>query len=63
VAKALMFVQFPHPGSEHHPTGPWMEWNRREHARKFLKANGRFITSGEIRSGPLVFWGEWEPQS
>ena len=40
-----------------------MEWNRRDHARKFLKASGRYIAAGEQRSGPFVFWGEWEPQS
>lgn len=58
-----MFVQFPHPGSEHEPTGPWMEWNRRAHARKFLKAHGTYIAQGEPRTGPFTFWGEWEPQS
>jgi hypothetical protein len=58
-----MFVQFPHPGSEHEPTGPWMEWNRRAHARKFLRAHGTYIADGEPRTGPFTFWGEWEPQS
>lgn len=63
VPESLMFVQFPHPGLEHKPKGTWMEWNRRDHARKFLKASGKYIASGEERWGPFVFWGEWEPQS
>lgn len=63
MADALMFVQFPHPGAEHQPAGTIMEWNRREHARKFLKARGRYIEDGTVRSGMLEFWGEWEPQS
>ena len=59
----LMFVQFPHPGPEHQPRGPEMGWNRDEHARKFLRATGRYIAEGELRSGSFAFWGEWEPQS
>jgi hypothetical protein len=59
----LMLVQFPHPGSEHEPRGPVMDWNRHAHARKFLKATGRYIADGAMRSGSLAFWGEWEPQS
>lgn len=58
-----MLVQFPHPGSEHQPRGPVMEWNRHDHARKFLKATGRYIADGALRSGSFAFWGEWEPQS
>jgi len=58
-----MFVQFPHPGSEHEPGGTWMDWNRRDHARKFLKAGGRYVLDGAAAHGPVVFWGEWEPQS
>jgi hypothetical protein len=59
----LMFVQFPHPGVEHQPRGPLMEWNRHEHARKFLKATGRYLANGAVQSGPFALWGEWEPQS
>lgn len=59
----LMFVQFPHPGPEHVPTGYWMDWNRRAHARKFLKSQGQYISGGTPRTGTLAFWGEWEPQS
>jgi hypothetical protein len=40
-----------------------MDWNRRDHARKFLKANGSYTSGGQLRTGPFVFWGEWEPQS
>ena len=60
---SLMFVQFPHPGSEHQPTGSWMEWNRRDHARTFLWANGTYVSAGKVTAGPFTFWGEWEPQS
>ena len=58
-----MFVQLPHPGSEHRPTGTVMEWNRGPHARKFLKASGRYLEDGAVSNGPFTFWGEWEPQS
>lgn len=59
-----MFVQFPHPGAEHEPGGTWMDWNRRDHARKFLKGRGKYVSFGApAQRGPLVFWGEWEPQS
>jgi hypothetical protein len=40
-----------------------MEWNRRAHARKFLRAHGTYIAAGEPRTGTFTFWGEWEPQS
>ena len=61
--QSVMFVQFPHPGPEHRPTGPWMDWNRRDHARKFLKAEGSYISNRQVRTGSFAFWGEWEPQS
>jgi len=63
VSDGPMFVQLPHPGSEHRPTGPVMEWNRGPHARKFLKASGRYVDGGAVRTGVFTFWGEWEPQS
>ncbi|MDQ3689222.1 MAG: hypothetical protein M3406_04145 [Chloroflexota bacterium] len=63
MGESLMFVQFPHPGSEHRPTESWMDWNRRDHARKFLKTHGTYISDGELRTGPFTLWGEWEPQS
>ena len=40
-----------------------MEWNRGRHARKFLKASGRYLGGGTVRTGPFAFWGEWEPPS
>ena len=63
MSDGLMFVQLPHPGSEHQPTGLVMEWNRGPHARKFLKASGRYVDGGAVRTGAFTFWGEWEPQS
>lgn len=63
MAESLAFVQFPHPGGEHRPKGRVMEWNRGPHARKFLKATGEYVLDGQLKAGPLVFWGEWEPQS
>jgi hypothetical protein len=60
----LVFVQFPHPKSEHEPLGlemPW--WTGRDHARKFLKADGHYLVDGSVKSGSFGFWGEWEPQS
>jgi hypothetical protein len=59
----LMFVQLPHPGVEHKPRGRWMEWNRRDHARKYLKSDARYLSSGREHRGPVEFWGEWEAQS
>ena len=66
-----MFVQFPHPGPEHKPSGREMPWSplidargrRVQHARKFLKVGGDYLVDGALRTGPLAFWGEWEPQS
>lgn len=63
MAESLTFVQFPHPGGEHRPKGRVMDWNRGPHARKFLKATGEYLLDGQLKAGPLVFWGEWEPQS
>jgi hypothetical protein len=61
-----MFVQFPHPGPEHDASGlDHMAWSLRgtPHARKFLKAQGTYITGGQVVDGPMAFWGEWEPPS
>lgn len=59
----LMFVQFPHPGSEHEPPGPVMDWNFGDHKRKFLRSDGDYVVDGVVKSGPIALWGEWEPQS
>lgn len=66
----LAFVQFPHPRREHvPPTGDFMDWNRDDHARKFMASSGRYVTRERAGDGwtngkgNLVFWGEWEAQS
>jgi hypothetical protein len=69
----LMFVQFPHTGPEDRAGGPEIAWSPMQdlqgkdvsHARKFLQAQGSYLSdlSGNLVSGPLAFWGEWEPQS
>lgn len=59
----LMFVQFPHPGGEHRPVEERMPWNRGNHLRKFLRADGDYVLDGNRHAGRLVFWGEWEPPS
>src|SRR5436190_21374292 len=58
-----MFVQFPHPGSEHEPHGSVMDWNLGDHKRKFLRSNGDYVVDGVVEAGAIAFWGEWEPQS
>jgi hypothetical protein len=58
-------VQFPHPGREHNP-GPSavMPWNNGLHRRKFLISDGQWIGGpNNSGSGPVTFWGEWEPPS
>ena len=64
-------VQFIHPGGEHGPDeegGHYKRWNHRAHKRKFLHSSGDYVLcqpgdNPELRSGSLVFWGEWEPPS
>jgi len=62
-----VFVQFPHPGKEHHPGNASRQpWNRCKHRRKFLRSDGRYVTRIVTDSpceAALVFWGEWEPPS
>ena len=58
------FVQFPHPGGEHVPSGAEMPWNTGSHRRKFLVSPGLYDDgNGRSQDGELVFWGEWEPPS
>lgn len=60
----LCFVQFIHPGKEHRPDHDgYMDWNRADHKRKFLEIEGHCVRRGKKYSGPVQFWGEWEPQS
>lgn len=60
-------VQFTHPGKEHgHDKGnpTFKSWNFRNHRRKFLLCNGKYINSkNTVNEDSLVFWGEWEPPS
>jgi len=64
VENKLCFVQFMHPGIEHHPdNGRLKYWNRSSHRRKFLKNSGRSIIGNRLEEGEMVFWGEWEPES
>lgn len=59
-------IQFTHPGAEHSydkATPNYKSWNCAKHKRKFLKANGKYISNDEELNGELAFWGEWEPPS
>jgi hypothetical protein len=63
-------VQFLHPGQEHgvdqwHGRVGWKDWNRGNHKRKFLLADGASTRNPqELPTGGIfTFWGEWEPQS
>lgn len=60
-------IQFPHPGSEHNAAafdGSVFPWNAGDHARKFLEAPGRWLSEvGSPGTGPVRFWGEYEPHS
>ena len=64
----LCFVQFLHPGREHHLDAPGTKaWTRVEegHGRKFLRSPGRFLSTldAEPADDELGFWGEWEAPS
>lgn len=58
-------VQFIHPGSEHGIHGRLKPWNTDEHRRKFLRVRGSYVEAVDAapKTGELVFWGEWEPES
>jgi hypothetical protein len=59
-------IQFLHPGPEHGPDRPgWKDWNRADHKRKFLLAEGSWTQDPRQSptKGSFTFWGEWEPQS
>lgn len=63
------FIQFFHSGAEHTLTAAerkkkTKEWNISFHRRKFMEAEGQYVdASGNLCSGNLRFWGEWEPAS
>lgn len=40
-----------------------MPWNTGPHARKFMQAQGQYLSGGRLLSGAFAFWGEWEPPS
>ena len=66
MAEQPSFVQFPHPGREREVAEgqDHVEWSRGDHTRKFLRANGAYVTAdGQVADGPVAFWGEWEPPS
>lgn len=61
-------IQFLHPGEEHGVDDRKKMikyWNQGPHKRKFLKAQGQYVTASGTLSEqvPLLFWGEWEPNS
>ena len=66
-------VQFMHPGGEPKDVTPnaIYPWNTgKEHFRKFMKVNGKYLIGRDnnnkfnsVKSGEIVLWGEWEPQS
>ena len=67
----LVFVQFPHPGTEYvmgkGKLGRCIEkgWNYDiGHHRKFLRTSGSYMNGNkETETENLFFWGEWEPDS
>lgn len=63
----LAFVQFIHPGIENLPAkgnkSDLIPWNHGNHRRKFLCAQGQYVSRGRLIEEELTFWGEWEPQS
>lgn len=60
----ICFIQFIHPGVEHHPDDPLNKnWNKKDHRRKFIKQAGTYLTGTGIENGEMLFWGEWEPES
>ena len=65
--RVLKVVQFMHSGKQHGIDENQKKfWNRIDkHKRKFMKAEGRYVTPSGALSEPtkLHFWGEWEPDS
>jgi len=62
----LCFVQFTHPGGEHKPDKgkSFKSWNKGKHQRKFLMTDGNVVVNNNlVKNIPLLFWGEWEPDS
>lgn len=57
-----LLVQFMHPGDEP-GFGEGLAWNQGPHRRKFLRCPGTWLDGEVPREGPMMFWGEWEPES
>jgi len=47
---SAVFVQFPHPGGEHHPPSDDMPWNVGGHRRKYLRGPGRHVDADDHMS-------------
>jgi hypothetical protein len=68
VDRIVAVAQLPHPGGEWWPDKGtrergWTDWNT-NHARKFLYHSGRYVDEhGNLVTGRLTFWGEWEGPS
>jgi hypothetical protein len=62
-----VLVHFPHRGLEHKPPRGVQRYSwstKRNHARKFLRSPGRYVTPGRSPvEALLAFWGEWEAPS
>jgi len=64
--QAVRTVQFFHPGGEYKQSADSgaMPWNEGPHHRKFLCADGDYVSKDErVVKSRLCFWGEWEPTS
>lgn len=62
--KMSRFIQFPHPGEEHEPTGKnIILWNKGSHRRKFVEISGCWLDEGKVKNGVLKLWCEWEAES
>ncbi len=63
----ILFVQFPHPGSEQKPgRDGTVGWNEpcNSHKRKFMKLQGDWIGMEKRHKDEAIYaWGEWEPES
>jgi len=56
-------IQFFHPGIEHN-TESGIKWHTGGHKRKFMRTKGSYVNElGQLNSGDVHFWGEWEAQS
>ena len=61
-SEKLCFVQFLHPQFEPSRSSG-SKWNSGKHARKYLRADGRYLDGDHPAEGTIEFWGEWEAES